>query len=34
VAPGDRGGFGDADKLKGEVAVRLVDPDGERRGKR
>jgi hypothetical protein len=34
VAAGDRRGFGDADKFKGEVAVRLVDSDGERRGKR
>ena len=34
VAAGNCRGFGDADKFQCKVAVRLVDPDGKRRGKR
>ncbi|GIU55288.1 hypothetical protein NicSoilC12_10370 [Arthrobacter sp. NicSoilC12] len=34
MAAGDGRGFRDADKFQREVAVRLIDPDGERGGKR
>ena len=34
VATGDCRGFGDADKFKGKVAVRLVNANGKRRGNR